>query len=125
MSSSRVAALRRARQRQARIEAATARAMRAQAALNRAIQARSLAAERHDIRVRDAEQRSAAEAAELARVCGSADAAAEILGWNVRDVRKVLRAEHEQPPDGRAKPLGRRRPQVASQSGVGDTNADL
>ncbi|MGR4862115.1 hypothetical protein ACIPOG_00030 [Kriegella sp. LARHCF250] len=95
--------------------------MRAQAALNRAIQARSLAAERHDVRVRDAEQRSAAEAAELARVCGSADAAAEILGWNVRDVRKVLKAEDERSAGGRARP----RPQVASESGIGDTDADL
>lgn len=95
MSNTRVAALRRARQRQARIEAATARATRAQAALERAIKARLLAAERHDDRVRDAEEVSAAEAAELARVCGSADAAAEILGWTGRHVRSVLKAERE------------------------------
>lgn len=99
MSSSRVAALRRSRQRQARIEAATARAAKAQAALDRAIKARSLAAQRHNERVRDAEEASAAEAAELARVCGSADAAAEILGWSVREVRKVIKSEHEQVPE--------------------------
>ncbi|GAA3129072.1 hypothetical protein GCM10010530_57640 [Kribbella aluminosa] len=95
MTNSRVAALRRARERQSRIEAATARATRAQAALERAIKARLLAAERHDERVRDAEDATATEAAGLARVCGSAEAAAEILGWSVRHVRSVLKAEHE------------------------------
>lgn len=95
MTNSRVAALRRARERQSRIEAATARATRAQAALERAIKARLLAAERHDERVRDAEEATATEAAGLARVCGSAEAAAEILGWSMRHVRSVLKSEHE------------------------------
>src|SRR4051812_15693048 len=95
MPNSRVAALRRARQRQARIESATARATRAQAALDRAIKARELAAEHHDERVREAEATSATEVVQLTRVCGSAEAAAEILGRTVRDIRKVLKAEHE------------------------------
>lgn len=94
-ASARVAALQRARQRQARIEAATARTIRARGVLERALQARALAAERHDERVAKAEEASAAEIAELAQVCGTADAAAEILGWAVRDVRRVIKAEVE------------------------------
>lgn len=95
MSSSRVAALRRARQRQARIESATARATRAQAALDRAIKAREQSAERHDERVREAEAASAAEVVQLVRVCGSTEGAAEILGRTVRDIRRVLKSEDE------------------------------
>lgn len=127
MSSSRVAALRRARQRQACIEAATARATRAQAALGRAIKARSLAAERHNERVREAEQASAAETAELARVCGSADAAAEILGWSVREIRRVIKSEHEHAPGQRARLAGSRKgraEQTARQSHGGGDDAD-
>ena len=93
--SERVAALRRARQRQARIEAATARAIRAHAAVERAIKARAAAAEEHDERVVRAEAGASADTAELARVCGSADAAAEILGWSTREVRRVVKAEAE------------------------------
>ncbi|TCO37624.1 hypothetical protein EV646_12311 [Kribbella antiqua] len=95
-ASERVEALKRARQRQARIEAATARTIRAYAALERAIQARAFAVERHDERVAAAETASAAETAELARVCGSAEAAAEILGWSVRDVRRVVKEANGQ-----------------------------
>lgn len=89
--SERVAALRRARQRQARIEAATARAIRAHASVDRAMTARAVAAERHDDRVAKAEATASADTAQLARVCGSAEAAAEILGWTTRDVRRVVK----------------------------------
>jgi hypothetical protein len=91
--SERVAALRRARQRQARIEAATARAIRAHAAVERAIKARAAAAEQHDERVARAEASASADTAELARVCGSAEAAGEILGWTTREVRRLVKAE--------------------------------
>lgn len=124
MSSSRVAALRRARQRQARIEAATANAIRAQIALDRAIKARSLAAERHDERVRRAEQASIAEVVELVTVCGTAEAVAEILGWNARDVRKVIKSEREgvhDAPDRRRTP---RRERLAPVAGGGGDDAD-
>lgn len=94
-ASDRVAALRRARQRQARIELATARAIKAYASLDRVIEAKALAIERYDERVANAESSSASETAELARVCGSAEAAAEILGWSVHDVRRVVKAERE------------------------------
>jgi hypothetical protein len=93
--SERVAALRRARQRQARIEAATGRAIRAHAAVNRAIRARDAAAQRHDERVAKAEASASSDTAELARVCGSAEAAAEILGWSTREIRRVVKAQSE------------------------------
>ncbi|TDO51552.1 hypothetical protein EV643_103291 [Kribbella sp. VKM Ac-2527] len=92
-ASERVAALRRARERQARIEVATARAIKAQASLARAIETKALAIQRYDERVANAEAASATETAELARVCGSAEAAAEILGWSVRDLRRVVKEE--------------------------------
>lgn len=91
----RVAALRRARQRQARIEAATTRAVNAQTSLARVIQAKEMAIRRCDERVAAAEARSDSEAAELAQICGSAGAAAEILGWSVRDVRRTIKLERE------------------------------
>lgn len=94
-ASERIAALRRARQRQARIEAATARTLKAHATLDRAVQAKAAAIQRYDERVANAEAASFAETAELAQVCGSAEAAAEILGWSVRDVRRVVKTEKE------------------------------
>ena len=126
MSSSRVAALRRARQRQARIESATARATRAQAALDRAIKAREQSAERHDERVREAEVASAAEVVQLTRVCGSTEAAAEILGRTVRDIRTVLKSERERSSatSERTARSTRRRQERAPADG-GDSDADL
>jgi hypothetical protein len=94
-ASERVAALRRARERQARIEAATARTISAHASLDRAIEAKARAIERYDERVADAEAVWAAETAELARVCRSAEGAAEILGWSVSEVRRVVKADRE------------------------------
>lgn len=57
--------------------------------------ARCVGAERHEERVRRAEESAASETAELARVCGSLDAAAEILGWTAREVRRVVKAQTE------------------------------
>ena len=94
-ASERVAALRRARERQLRIEAATTRAVKAQASLGRAVEAKANAIERYDERVADAEASCAAEAAELVRVCRSAEVAAEILGWPVRELRRVVKVERE------------------------------
>lgn len=94
-ASERVEALQRARQRQARIEVATTRTIRAHASVDRAIEAKAAAIERYDERVATAEALSAAETAELARVCGSAEAAAEILGCSVRDIRRIVKADRE------------------------------
>lgn len=94
-ASERVAALRRARERQVRIEAATTRTIKAQTALDRAVEAKALAIERYDERVADAEATCAAEIAELARVCRSAEAAAEILGLPVRELRRIVKVERE------------------------------
>lgn len=94
-ASERVAALRRARERQTRIEAATTRTMKARDSLDRAVVAREVAIERHDVRVAEAEIAWAAETAELAQICRSAEAAAEILGWSVRELRQVVKADRE------------------------------
>lgn len=100
-ASERVSALRRARERQARIEAATNRTIKAQTLVDRAVEARRLAIERYDERVADAEATYEAEVAELARTCRSADAAAEILGCSVSELRRVVKAERErQTPAG-------------------------
>jgi hypothetical protein len=128
-ASHRVAALRRARQRQARIEVATARAIKALGALDRAIIAKQVAAERADERVARAEAGSRSETAELVRACGSAEAAAEILGWSVREVRKTIKAEDERPAEGlvkKASPALRRleeAPQGARTGGLDDDGA--
>jgi len=113
-ASERVAALRRARQRQARIEAATARTIRAYASLDRAIEAKARAVERHDERVTNAEAASTFETAELARVCGSAEAAAEILGWSIRDLRRVLKTETERRTEPSGKAANGRSPEDAA-----------
>lgn len=94
-ASERVAALRRARERQAQIESATARTIKARDSLDRAVTAREAAIERYDERVADAEAAWAAETAELTRVCRSAEAAAEILGWSVRELRRVVKSDRE------------------------------
>lgn len=94
-ASERVAALRRARGRQARIEAATARTFNAQATLDRAVEAKALAIARYDERVANAEAMWAAEISELARACRSADAAAEILGCSVRELRRMVKEDRE------------------------------
>lgn len=94
-ASERVAALRRARERQARIESATARTVKAFTNLERAVEAKVQAIERYDERVAQAEAMSESETAELARVCGSAEAAAEILGLSARSVRRVVKSDRE------------------------------
>lgn len=94
-ASERVAALRRARERQTRIEAATTRTLKAQASLDRAVEARTIAIERYDERVAEAEAARAAEIADLVRTCRSSEAAAEILGWSVQEVRRVVKVDRE------------------------------
>lgn len=94
----RVAALQRARRRQARIEAATARAIRARTALERAGKSRMLAIARHDEKVESAEEASVLEAIELSKVCGSVDAAAEILGLPLREMRRLVKSANQRQP---------------------------
>ncbi|MFD7159391.1 hypothetical protein ACFV9C_32665 [Kribbella sp. NPDC059898] len=102
-ASERVAALRRARERQARIETATSRTLKAQASMQRAVEAKAVAIDRHDERVAAAEEAWVAEIAELVRTCRSAEAAAEILGWSARELRRVVKADRDRhtPPEPR------------------------
>jgi len=92
-ASERAAALRRARERQAKIEAATAVVVAAQSNVGRAIEAKNQAIERHDERIVAAEEHVQSETSRLAKVCGSAEAAAEILGVSQREVRRMIKAE--------------------------------
>ncbi len=106
-ASERAAALRRARERQARIEAATAQAVAAQGGVQRAVDMKVQAVERCDERIAVAEQTFEATTAYLAKVCGSVEVAAEILGLSQREVRRVMKAERERralrPTDSGAK----------------------
>jgi predicted transcriptional regulator len=77
------------------------------------VRARATAAERHDGRVRSAEAARAVEVAELAQVCGTVDAVAEILGMTTRDVRTVIKAAVEKQPAATGKGVRRRAGQVA------------
>ena len=94
-ASERAAALRRARERQARIEIATTRMVKAFAELERAHAAKAQAMLRCDDRIARAEEVADSETVELARVCGSAEAAAEISGRSTRDVRRVIKIDRE------------------------------
>ena len=94
----RVAALQRARQRQRKIEEQTARAVRAHAATARAQDARARAIEKADQRVMEATEAAIHETAHLAAICGSAEAAAEILNLELREVRRAL--THHERTDG-------------------------
>ncbi len=94
-ASERAAALRRARERQARIESATTRVMKASAELQRAQAAKAQAMLRCDERVARAEEVVDSETAELAKVCRSAEAAAEILARSTREVRRVIKIDRE------------------------------
>ncbi|GAA3112898.1 hypothetical protein JOF29_002822 [Kribbella aluminosa] len=55
----------------------------------------ALAIERYDERVADAEMTYEAVIAELARICRSAEAAAEIFSCSLGEVRRVVKAERE------------------------------
>lgn len=94
----RLAALKRARERQRRIEAATARAIRAQTTVERAVKTREASARKHDEKVNAAEQAVASAAADLARTCGSSEAAAEILGWSTRELRRIIKTAAARAP---------------------------
>ncbi|GAA0597538.1 hypothetical protein HPO96_35040 [Kribbella sandramycini] len=91
----RPAALRRARERQARIETATGRTVKAFADVARARSAKAAAVERCDARISAAEAAAESETAEFVKVCGSAEAVAEILGMSAREVRRAIKAVRE------------------------------
>jgi hypothetical protein len=92
-ASERAAALRRARDRQARIEAATAGVVAARGNVVRAGEAKAQAMQRHDERIAAAELLCESETTRLAKACASAEAAAEILGISQREVRRMVKAE--------------------------------
>lgn len=103
-ASARAAALRRARERQARIETAAAVAVATRGNVVRAKEAKCHAIERHDELIAAAEMLSQAGTTRLAKVCGSAEAAAEILGISQREVRRMVRAERGRSAEDRGSP---------------------
>lgn len=97
----RIAALKRARERQRRIEEQVIRTVRSYAAAERARAARAHAIERADQRVAVATGRVIRETALLVEVCGSAEAAAEILDVDIRQVRRAASAVADTPSETR------------------------
>ena len=85
----RIAAVRRARERQARIEAATTRVAQAQRRVEQAESRRQKTLDSANARLADTELGLAREIEALVTSCGSTGFAAEILGLDERQIRKI------------------------------------
>lgn len=126
-SRERVAALRRARERQSRIEAATTRVARAQQRVERAKTRRQRALESSDSRVAEAEIELAREVEALVTCCGSRGYAAEILELNEREIRKTVSRAQRGSQGTNRKPLRSSSPSTtkatpALEQGRGDSS---
>ncbi len=88
-SRDRIAAVRRARERQARIEAATTRVAQAQRRVEQAETRRQRTLDSANARLADTELDLACEIEALVTSCGSTGYAAEILGLDERQIRKM------------------------------------
>lgn len=88
----RIAALKRARERQRRVEEQVTRTVRAYTSADRARTNRERVIERADQRLVDASSLAMHETARLVTVCGSIDAVAQILDLDVREVRRAVSA---------------------------------
>ena len=88
-SRDRIAAVRRARERQARIEAATTRVAQAQRRVEQAESRRQRTLDSATARLADTELDLAREIEALVTSCGSTGYAAEILGLDERQIRKM------------------------------------
>lgn len=86
----RIAALKRARERQRRVEEQVTRTVRALTSADRARVNRERVIERADQRLADATSIAMHETAQLVSVCGSIDAVAQILDLDVREVRRAI-----------------------------------
>lgn len=93
----RVAAIRRAREMQARIETAAMRIANSQRKLDRARDQRQRALEQAEAKVAAREHDIDVEVRLLVEACGSPRYAAEVLGYSERQVRQMVkRANHSQ-----------------------------
>jgi hypothetical protein len=88
-SRDRIAALKRARERQSRIETATTRVSRSQRRVEQSRAHRQRALEAADLKVSEAELELARQVNALVTCCGSTEYAAEILELKERDIRKM------------------------------------
>lgn len=86
----RVAAVKRARERQARIEEALARVTKAQRRAEQAWAQRQRSLEAAEAKVASAEDRVACDIAALATICGSTAYVAEVLGFSERQVSRLI-----------------------------------
>lgn len=87
----RIAAVKRAREKQARIEAATVRVAHAQQRAERAKDQRRRSVEMADAKVADREREVGTEVGLLVDVCGSTRYAADVLGLSEQQVRKMVK----------------------------------
>jgi hypothetical protein len=91
----RIAAVKRAREKQARIEAATVRVAQSQQGAERARDQRRRSVEMADAKVADREREVDTEVGLLVDVCGSTRYAADVLGLPERQVRQMVKRQSQ------------------------------
>jgi hypothetical protein len=94
----RVAAVKRARERQARVEAVAVRVAKAQRRVDQASARRQRALEVADARVAEVRDEYSREVHALVDTCGSIGYAADVLGLSERDVRTMIRRAKKHAP---------------------------
>jgi len=99
----RIAAVKRARERQARVEAAVVRVTGAQRRVEQSAGRRQRAIDAADAKLSDLEDQYAREVEALVDTCGSVPYAAEVLGVDEREVRRTLKRARDHQQD-RARP---------------------
>ena len=87
----RIAAVKRARERQARVEAAAVRVAKVQRRVDQAVVRRQRTIEAADARLSEIEHEYCQEVDALVDTCGSVNYAAEVLGVGEREVRRAMR----------------------------------
>jgi hypothetical protein len=95
----RIAAVKRARERQARVEAAAVRVAKVQRRVDQAAIRRQRAIDAADARLGQLEDEYSREVHALVDTCGSLGYAAEVLGLGERAVRRALRRAKDRPPE--------------------------
>lgn len=94
----RIAAVKRARERQARVEAVAVRVAKVQRRIDQATARRQRAIDAADARLVELGDEHAREVNALADTCGSINYTAEVLGLGERDVRRAIKRAKENPP---------------------------
>lgn len=95
----RIAAVKRARERQARVEAATIRVARMQRRVEQSAARRQRAIDAADARLAEVKDAYSREVEALVDTCGSVGYAADVLGLSERDVRSAIRRARRNAPN--------------------------